>query len=173
MIAICLRPSEVPLAKYVDDSYVKFRARGQRFIFERVAQIKLTSTAYEVSRCDIFVFRLFQWVTKIVLNGRMWNNIYEDYVKLLFNLYKDKIIYLINLICEIIVYHSYYHVIIHIVIVINFIMIRHWRYPKRRKKNLITAAVGKIIKHKILLSVSDDHNYSLKEGYTTLIKCTW
>ncbi|KAL0121814.1 hypothetical protein PUN28_006937 [Cardiocondyla obscurior] len=34
MIAICLVPSEAPLAKYVDDSYVKFRARGQRFIPE-------------------------------------------------------------------------------------------------------------------------------------------
>jgi len=50
MIVICLRPSEVPLAKYVDDLYVKFRARGQRFILERVAQIKLTSTAYKVSQ---------------------------------------------------------------------------------------------------------------------------
>lgn len=81
MIAICLRPSEAPLAKYVDDSYVKFRARGQRFILERVAQMKLTSTAYKVSQYGSFVFRVPQWVIKIVEREC---DICGDYIKLLF-----------------------------------------------------------------------------------------
>jgi len=66
MIAICLRSSEVPLAKYVDDSYVKFWARGQRFILERVAQMKLTSTANVTHSCFMCCNE-----PKKLLNGNM------------------------------------------------------------------------------------------------------
>lgn len=116
MIAICLKLSEVPLAKYVDDSYVKFWARGQRFILERVAQMKLTSNAYKMSQ---YGARIMQWAIKIVKHV---NEII--FMKIILNfylLYEDKIIYLINainLICEI--------YIINIICILSLLLILSW-----------------------------------------------
>lgn len=132
MIAICLKLSEVPLTKYVDDSYVKFWARGQRFILERVAQMKLTSSAYKMSQCGA---RITQWAIKIVkhVNEIIFTKIILNF----YLLYEDNIIYLINainLICEIYIIN----IIMYIIIVINFIMICRWCYLKGKEKNLIT-----------------------------------
>lgn len=117
MIAICLKLSEVPLAKYVDDSYVKFWARGQRFILERVAQMKLTSSAYKISQCGA---RITQWAIKIVkhVNEIIFTKIILNF----YLLYEDNIIYLINAInlicCEIYV--------INIICILSLLLILSW-----------------------------------------------